>query len=185
LKITDLELVAQASSGSNAATEALLLSYVGFIRSVVGGIGVSHSQREDVVQEVSLKIIEKIRTFSRGERTGSFRAWIRSICQKTIWEVQRQQVRHSHVGLTSLKCYADGNNSSRDLLTREIESWIQQLAFKQVFAQLSDDEAKIIHLRIVEQLDAASVAEKIGTSRHMVYKITSQFKRRVRELLED
>ncbi|MCL1853549.1 MAG: sigma-70 family RNA polymerase sigma factor [Peptococcaceae bacterium] len=118
---------------------------------------VCSSEVEDVTADVMVRIWQSLDSF---EGRGSLKAWAFAIASRTVADYYRKG-GSKKVELAPL---SDGVAEARDL----VEDVALAFAVSDVMARLSEPQAAVIQMRLVEGLDAEQTASLLGMSRQAV-----------------
>ncbi|MCT2281571.1 sigma-70 family RNA polymerase sigma factor, partial [Micromonospora chalcea] len=92
----DVELVTAARRGDRSALTALLAAHLPLVYNVVGRALAGHADVDDVVQEVMLRVVERLPTLREPDR---FRAWLVTIAIRQVREHARRRAGTRQVPL--------------------------------------------------------------------------------------
>ena len=106
---TDLELIEQSNSGSQAALEKLILRHQAWIYNIALRMVFLPHDAEEVTQEVLIKAITRLSTFN-GE--SKFRTWLYRIAVNHVLNMKR---RGGEAEKQTFSSYADAINGTPDL----------------------------------------------------------------------
>jgi RNA polymerase sigma-70 factor (ECF subfamily) len=177
-------LVRLRHTGGDAAWARFTQLYVPLLYFWARRVGLPASEADDLVQDVLLLLLDKIRSFEyRG--AGSFRAWLRIVAINKA----RERFRKS-----APAALARGDESLSDLAAAaesdpfwEAE-YRQHLVARALSLMQSEFEPatwQACWQRIVEDRPAKEVAASLGLSEGAVYVYTGRVLRRLREELGD
>lgn len=106
---TDCELIEQSKNGSQAALEKLILRHQAWIYNIAIRMVFHPQDAEEVTQEVLIKAITQLSTFSGKSK---FRTWLYRIVANHILNLKR---RMAETQSQSFSAYADAINGTPDL----------------------------------------------------------------------
>ncbi len=156
---TDQELVSLFQTGDNPHYAFNLLlnkhkekAYF-FIRKMV----VTHEDADDVLQEVWVKIWEKLHTF-RGD--AKFTTWMFTICSRHCINHLKKQRKHLLQSVETVQ-YKLSQSLEADAFYSGDE---MQLKFDQALLTLPHKQRMVFNLRYFEELSFKEIAEITGTS---------------------
>ncbi|MGI1678834.1 MAG: sigma-70 family RNA polymerase sigma factor [Cellvibrionaceae bacterium] len=127
--------------------ECLMLRYQKLIRHVVFGVVKDRVAVDDVVQEVMIKIFNKLLGF---EGRSSFKTWLMTICMNTSISYTRKNNRHK---LVDNPDEDDGQLAIEDQFSR-----IDFDSFEKMIASLDEKERHIVTLKFVAELEFQEIA---------------------------
>lgn len=173
-------LVAAAQGGDVRAFEALLATHEGKVLRVLRFLGVSASDREDVAQEVFVRVFRHLGGFRRGKPFG---AWVYRIAVNAAhdWRLSRGGT-HDEVAWTDDLHGRAGEGTDPEeaaalgLLRRRLEAGLQAL---------SERERAVFVLREIEGLETVEVARALGITSITVRRHLGLARDRLRRLLEE
>ncbi len=106
---TDIELIEQATGGSQSALEKLVLRHQAWIYNIALRMVFLPHDAEEVTQEVLIKAITRLGTFKRESK---FRTWLYRIAVNHVLNMKR---RGGEIEQQSFSIYADAINATPDL----------------------------------------------------------------------
>ena len=112
---------------------------------------------EDLEGEIWLAVAEGIAGFSGGEE--EFRAWVFLIARRRLADLRRTAVRRAAIAVPTAESESPDRDGPEAIV---LERMSAQDAADFVTATLSDDQAEVILLRVLGDLDVAEVAELMG-----------------------
>lgn len=127
--------------------------------------------REDLTQEVMTVLTRRLREFKLGERTGSFRAWLKTItvnCLRNHWRKKTAQVGGGSTWQEQLRELEDPNSIFNQWLDREHDQFILQRAMLQVKSRFEPNTWRAFEALTTEQKSVSEVAEELGLSTNAV-----------------
>jgi len=178
----DDRLVGAAQDGDVRAFEALLLRHEGMVLRLVRFLGVPAPDREDVAQEVFIRVF---RHLGRVDRSRPFSGWLYRV---TVNAVQDYRARAARRGAeeapwseaVEVLAQAPGGDpeehAGQAALRRRLET---------ALARLSERERAVFVLREIEGLETREVAWALGVSSITVRRHLGLARDRLRSLLRD
>jgi RNA polymerase sigma-70 factor (ECF subfamily) len=156
--VPDLDLVARAAAGERAAFEALLRRHYDRIHRIAWRLTGSASDADDIAQEVSCALIEKLASF-RGE--ARFTTWLFGIVVNACRDHgrRRQTLKRFRAGLSVLASLAAAPDA-RDLYRR---TWMAS-----EFARLDPVLRETIVLVVGEDMSHLEAAHALGVAESTV-----------------
>jgi len=158
-EVTDGALVRAARRGDELAFEALLLRHEKRVLRLVRLLGVPDADRDDVTQEVFVRVFRHLASFRTGR---TFASWIYRITVNAVHD-HRQRARRTSghedawSGAHDRMLVDDGQNAA-ELVDRE-ESRRQ---LDHALAELSERERSVFVLCELEELSTREVARALG-----------------------
>jgi RNA polymerase sigma-70 factor (ECF subfamily) len=146
--------------------------------------GLQEADAEDVTQTVMLKLAEKLRSFEY-DRTGSFRAWLKTLTQHAWADFLDGQRRHAQAtGDSRILDRLNAVETREDLETRLAATFDLELleaAGTRVQQRVEPHTWSAYQLTAVEQVPASEAAAQLGISVVVVYQARSK----VQKMLQD
>jgi RNA polymerase sigma-70 factor (ECF subfamily) len=166
-------LVAAAQGGDVRAFEALLSAHEGKVLRVLRFLGVAASDREDVAQEVFVRVFRHLGGFRRGRPFG---AWVYRITVNAAhnWRLSAGG-SHGEVPWTDAVARVPAAGADPDL-QRRLEAGL---------AALSERERAVFVLRELEGLETVEVARALGITAITVRRHLGLARERLRRLLDE
>ena len=172
--------MAAAQEGDVRAFEALLSAHEAKVLRVLRFLGVSAIDREDVAQEVFVRVFRHLGGFRRGRPFG---AWVYRITVNAAhdWRL-RLGANHEEVPWTAAAAAVPAAGSdpesaaAREDLQRKLEKGL---------SALSERERAVFVLRELEGLETAEVAHALGITSITVRRHLGLARDRLRRLLEE
>jgi len=172
-------LIAAAQGGSVRAFEALLGAHEAKVLRVLRFLGVPAADREDVAQEVFVRVFRHLGGFRRGKPFG---AWVYRVTVNSAhdWR-QRSARRVDEVPWTASADLAPAGGAdpeaevATDFLRRRLEAGL---------ASLSERERTVFVLRELEGLETTDVARALGITSITVRRHLSRAREHLRCWLE-
>jgi RNA polymerase sigma-70 factor (ECF subfamily) len=163
----DAALADAACAGDVRAFEALVRRHESRVLRVLRLLGVPLQEREDVAQEVFLRVFRHLATF---DRKRSFSSWIYKVSVNASHDWRDRAT--NHVGLAS----------APELLTHPQEDLARRLEV--ALASLTDREREVFVLKELEGLETEEVARSLGLNAITVRRHLSLARERLRKVLE-
>ena len=176
----DADLVTRARAGDVRALEALLDRHQAAVLRTLGALGVAASDRDDLAQEVFIRVFRHLPRF-RGE--SGFPAWLYRITVNVVHSYRSSRAtrrEREQPWNPDLDDPADGRpgpqkQAEGDDLARRLE---------QALERLSERERSVFVLREMEGLDTKAIASALGITRITVRRHLGRARARIREFLE-
>ena len=154
----DDAVIAAARRGEPAAVEALYRAVHPPVLRFLRGVEPRHA--DDLAGEVWLAVARGMSTFDGSPE--SFRAWVFSIARRRLADLRRTGARRrtDPVEPASMGALVDAGDTPESAL----ESSEGQAAVDRIVSLLPPDQAEVVLLRVLGDLDAESVARILGRS---------------------
>lgn len=164
--------------------------YSPLIRNWLGRSGLEGQDADDVVQEVLSVVFRRLPDFQRNERTGSFRAWLRTIavnCLRDFWKARRR--RKAGAGLGSgtdevqqmLEQLSDPASALSELWNREHDRHVTQYLMELIQPEFSASNWDAFVRVAVRGEPAKEVAADLEITLNAVYIARSRVLTRLRQ----
>ena len=176
---SDEALARAAQQGEVRALEALLDRHQGKVLRVIGFLGVPRQDREDVAQEVFVRVFRHLKGFRPRQ---SFGAWIYRVTVNAAHDYRTRRGRRA-AGETD---WRDGLEATPDERPGPVESARERElreALGRALATLTERERSVFVLRELEGLETAEVALSLGISAITVRRHLFRARRRLRTAL--
>jgi RNA polymerase sigma factor (sigma-70 family) len=158
--------------------------------------GLSHSDAEDVTQEVFKRVAETIHAFESNPDRGSFRGWLMNLTRWRITDKFNSKPKNEHHSARSaddtanrtatIERVPDGANGDADW-EKEWQRHVLDAACERIARRVKAQHYKVFDLYIRQQWPVTKIAEALGTTPATVYviahRLTKQLKAEV-ELLK-
>jgi RNA polymerase sigma-70 factor (ECF subfamily) len=170
-------LLAKAAAGDDRAYAELWRDLnpplVRYLRVLAGGAA------EDVASETWLEVVRGLDRFSGGE--AGFRSWVFTIARYRALDVLRRAAREP-VALVQPELLPD-SEAVVDAADAALETLSTEAALA-LIASLAPDQAEVVTLRVVANLDVAQVAKIVGKRPGTVRVLCHRGLRRLAERLD-
>jgi len=177
----DAELIATAVGGSDDALDRLLRRHESAVLRLVRLLGVTPDDREDVTQDVLVRVFRHLGTFKQGR---SFRGWLYRITVNTVhdhrYRLSRRTGRESP-WTDTLDETPDVSRGGQD----HAVALERRRALESALGGLSERERAVFVLVEMEGLDRSEAARSLGISSITVRRHLSRARVRLRKILTD
>jgi RNA polymerase sigma-70 factor (ECF subfamily) len=172
----DAELVVRACDGQVRAFEALLERHQSRVIRVLRLLGVPAQDREDVAQEVFIRVFRHLGTFRRGQ---AFAPWLYRVTVNASHDYRTRRGRLARGEVPwdeSVDSPAGGGEDPAEAVRqRELRR-----ALEEALERLTERERAVFVLRELEGLSSADVARSLGISSITVRRHLALARRRLR-----
>ncbi len=175
---SDEALVQAASEGQVRALETLLDRHQGRVLRILGFLGIPAQDREDVAQEIFVRVFRHLKGFRAGSEFG---AWLYRMTVNAAHDYRGRAGRLVRGEAPWLE--GDEREDPRPGPEESAHGRDLRLLLGQALASLTERERTIFVLREIEQLDSREVARALGITTITVRRHLSRARRRLRELL--
>jgi len=185
---SDGELVERFLKGDKTALDELLQRYYSRVYRLAYGILRNPQDAEEVIQEVFLRVFQKLESF-KGE--SSFSSWLYRVAIKTTYMKLRDRKGVSTFSFDQVGKLLDEEmikSGSGEWVSRPDDELLTEEALKiisEAIDQLPDDFKTVLILRDVEGLSTDEVAEILGLTPAAVKSRLHRARLFLRDKLED
>jgi RNA polymerase sigma-70 factor (ECF subfamily) len=180
-EVTDGALVSAARRGDTQAFEALLLRHEGRVLRLLRLFGIPAADREDVAQEVFVRVFRHLRGFRPGR---SFTGWIYRITVNAAHDYRhdaRRRAQREDAWDPAYEASPDGRPGAGELL--ELED--SRRGLERTLERLSGRERAVFVLCELEELSTREVARALGINAITVRRHLGRARDRLRALLAE
>jgi RNA polymerase sigma-70 factor (ECF subfamily) len=165
------ELVLRVAAGDRSALELLIGRQKALVSPIISGYVRNPADREDMAQEVRLRVWRSARTFDPAR--GSCRAWlaqiVRNVCKTYLhrrnrlaeWELTEADVLREDQEQSIIESAVDPSPSS---LSEALDSVTNFSDVVHCIRQLPDDVQKVVILHLVEEIGFKELADVFDVS---------------------
>jgi RNA polymerase sigma-70 factor (ECF subfamily) len=161
--------------------------YRPILRAYLRKRGLEDSEAGDLVQDIFVKLLEKIHTYNRAE--GKFRNWLFSVAHNTVIDHARRRARYTKA-LDGWVVQMLGATTSESL--QMAEDWVKihrerilEHALKTVRARTSSRVWACFEQRLLRNRPGAAIAADLDLEPNAVYVNASRVLKQVREVCEE
>ena len=146
--------------------------YKRYIYVVIRNMNVSHHDAEEIVQQVMLKVWDKLKNFQYEPQKGKFRYWLCTIARNSVIDFirkQKSQKRRRHGLQEESDVAAKVNIPEVEVLAeREWQNYIANMALEKV-RKLHNEKTVQCFLLFTEGKSISEIAVQTGLSENSVY----------------
>ena len=175
---SDEALARAAIGGEVRALEALLDRHQGRVLRILRFLGVPDQDREDVAQEVFVRVFRHLKGFRAGSEFG---AWLYRLTVNAAHDYRTRAGRRGRGETPFLE--GDDRQDPRPGPEESAHGRDLRMALGRALESLGERERTIFVLREIEQLSSREVARALGITTITVRRHLSRARRRLRELL--
>jgi RNA polymerase sigma-70 factor (ECF subfamily) len=189
-RLTDEELASAATEGSEAHFNLLVDRHAQLVYRLALGITGSTQDAEDVVQETFLRVLQNLDRFSPAK--ASFRTWLLTIARNQSINAYSSLKRRASRFFSRSRSeeqdhYADDNSS--DPVQQDAETMLLQkqeyFLVEQALKDLPERQRTSLHLKAVENLRYAEIAQIMNTSESSVESLIFRARQTLLEKLRE
>ncbi len=145
---SEVKWVREAQNGSREAFDALIELHGRNVLRYVRSFARDQAEAEDFAQETLLQAYRRLETFEAGT---NFRGWLLKIAYRTCLHSKRKKSAPTPIETVVLATIAAKEQIQDD---GELDA-----AVRKTVATLPEDQRTVVHLRFVEQLSHAEIAQ--------------------------
>jgi len=184
-QMTRVTLIERVKDGKDEKSwEEFVTIYKQYLYTVVRNMQLSHHDTEEILQDVFVKVWDKLADFQYYPKKGRFRFWLCTIAKNTVVDYIRRQ-RADIERLDKIESGERENYLSRisvpeidSIAEKEWQNFVANLALKNVTESRGAKEVECFSL-FVKGKAITEIAKILGLSENSVY----IYKARVQELL--
>lgn len=183
---TSIGLLNAARSGSRSAVNTLLDLYRPFVAVLARRAGLAgEADVEDLTQEVLLELFKTLPGFDR-RRTGSLRAWLRTVVHNSAARSRGRNLPKLEVAADLVWQNLEDDTAGFDEFVAEIDrAAVVHALWEACKETLSAQQQEIFRLHVLDELDTTEVAERCGVTVNNVWLTKSRVLKRLREIALD
>lgn len=159
--------------------------YTPLVQGWLRRYSVPQHDADDVVQEVLVVVLRKIREFERRPQTGAFRKWLRTItvnCLRDFWRVRKWQPLSSGEDLAAaLEQLARDDSQLSRMWDEEHDKHVTKQLLEQIKQHFSTQTYQAFTRVALEGATPAQAANELGMTENAVFIAKSRVLRRLRE----
>jgi RNA polymerase sigma-70 factor (ECF subfamily) len=171
------ESLAAAQTGDEAAFTVLFRfaqpAVLRYLRVISGG------RAEDLAGDTWVQVVRGLHTFQSDE-PNAFRAWVLSIARHRWLDDQRARSRRPEIAAQELPERAAGED-----VAAAVDEMMSTESALALIARLPPDQAEVVTLRYIADLDVAATAATLGKEPGTVRVLAHRGLRRLEKLLHD
>jgi RNA polymerase sigma-70 factor (ECF subfamily) len=177
---SDESLVEAAQRGEVRALDALLSRHQDRVLRLTRLLGVPPQERDDVAQDVFIRVFRHIDSFRRGN---PFSGWLYRVTVNVVHDHRRRTARSA--AREEAWAGSDEDNRADDAPGPQASLEDRELArrLESALAHLTERERAVFVLREMEGLDSLEVARTLGVTRITVRRHLGLARRRLRTVL--
>jgi RNA polymerase sigma-70 factor (ECF subfamily) len=176
----DEALIAAAREGDADAFERLLKRHEGRVLRVLRLLGVPAADREDVAQEIFVRVFRHLGGFRPGN---PFSGWIYRITVNAVHDYRRRARRAPREDFDADAVLENAPDSAPDP-EQSVELSHRQRLLEEAMARLSERERAVFVLREIEGMETRQVARALRITTITVRRHLSRARSRLRCLLD-
>ena len=156
--------------------------YQRYIYVVIRRMNLSHSEAEDLVQEILLKVWKKLPEFNYNPDKAHFRTWLSTVIKNRVISYFRSNQSHNNklnkAALELNQTYSD--NEIDAIIRREWESYITNMAMERIKKSFPGQALQVFEMSLNGK-SVSEIAERLKLKENSVYKSKNRVKARLIE----
>ena len=180
---TSMTLIQKISTTQDEQSwEEFVHFYERYIYVVVRNMNISHHDTEEIVQQVMLKVWDKLKNFQYEPKKGKFRYWLCAIARNAVIDsVRKQQSQQRRRDGLHLE---NENNSNvnfpevEEIAEKEWQNYIANMALERV-RKLFNEKMLQCFLLFTESKSIGAIAQQLELSENSVYIYKSRVQERI------
>jgi RNA polymerase sigma factor (sigma-70 family) len=153
--------------------------YNDLIRRYVLSRRIPASDVEDCVQEVWVAVAKNLAEFEHPRNRPGLRAWLYTLVRSKTADVMRRRCKHSAMSLDAI-CADQGDPASPDTPGDVWHRVFLETVLAEVLAEESEENIRIMNMRLVHNFRSAEIAERLGLSKRVVRYRLNRMRQRVK-----
>ncbi|EDM25555.1 probable extracytoplasmic function alternative sigma factor [Lentisphaera araneosa HTCC2155] len=156
--------------------------YRRYIYVVIRRMNLSHSEAEDLVQEILFKVWNKLPELNYNPHKARFRTWLSTVIKNHVISYIRSSQSHSNklskAAEEMNETYSD--HEIDEIIRKEWENYISNMAMERIKKSFPGQALKVFEMSL-EGKSVAEIAETLNLKENSVYKSKNRVKARLIE----
>jgi len=156
--------------------------YQRYIYVVIRRMNVSHSETEDLVQEILFKVWNKLPEFNYNPDKARFRTWLSTVIKNRVVTFIRSAQSHANkidkASMEPVKAYSE--HDIDEIIQKEWESYITNMAMNRIKQNFPGQAIQVFEMTL-EGKSVSDIAQELGLKENSVYKSKNRVKARLIE----
>lgn len=187
---TSLSLLTRVRQNDNHAWDRFVELYSPLVGRWCSKMGLGPPHADDVKQEVFIAVAKHLSDFVRGDRKGSFRAWLKTVTWSKVadyWRARKAEILPigGSEAFTQFATLAQATNGESDADGIEEKSILYRRAVELIKKDFEVATWTAFWRTVIDGLSAGEVADEIGISRNAVHLAKARVFRRLRQEFVD
>ena len=172
-----------ADPADSTAWRVFAESYIPAIQEWLRQLGVRPDDRDDIAQDIVIRVNNELAGGFKYDPNGSFRGWLFTVSRNTSLNFFRSEKRHQQYRKQIETLEAEDPHRLSDVFSREeFARIICRRLLDQVRLTVEDQTFKAFYMSTIEEKSIADVAAQLGISRNAVAVARSRVLKRLRTL---
>jgi len=169
-----------ATGNDQLAWDEFVQRYGAVVRAVAHRHGLQPADADDVLQDTLIGLTRSLPGFEYNPQTAKFRTYLKSIVQRIIFQRFRQ--KQSTVGIELLGALPAADEADA-IWDTEWRQHHLRLAMETIEIEFSSRDRLVFTLYVGSQQPPGSIADELGISIDLVYKIKSRIMKRLESVI--
>ena len=160
-------------------------TYQRYIYVVIRRMNIGHSEAEDLVQEVLIKIWNKLASFNYDPGKAKFRTWLSAVIKNHVFNYVESRKSYSNkiekAGQQPQKAYTEDEIDA--VMQKEWEIYITNLALEKIKGQFTGNAIKVFEMSLAG-VSVSKIAEKLEIKENTAYRLKNRVKSKIIEEIE-
>jgi RNA polymerase sigma-70 factor (ECF subfamily) len=156
--------------------------YQRYIYVVIRRMNVSHSETEDLVQEILFKVWSKLPEFNYNPDKARFRTWLSTVIKNRVVTYIRSAQSHANkidkASMEPVQAYLE--HDMDEIMQKEWESYITNMAMNRIKQNFPGQAIEVFEMTL-EGKSVSDIAQQLGLKENSVYKSKNRVKARLIE----
>ncbi|MDD7984898.1 RNA polymerase sigma factor [Lentisphaera marina] len=156
--------------------------YQRYIYVVIRRMNVSHSETEDLVQEILFKVWNKLPEFNYNPDKARFRTWLSTVIKNRVVTYIRSAQSHANkidkASMEPVQAYSE--HDMDEIMQKEWESYITNMAMNRIKQNFPGQAIEVFEMTL-EGKSVSDIAQELGLKENSVYKSKNRVKARLIE----
>lgn len=160
-------------------------TYQRYIYVVIRRMNIDHSEAEDLVQDVLLKVWNKLESFNYEPNKAKFRTWLSRVIKNHVFNYVESRRSYSNklekAGQEPQKFYTEDEIDA--VMQKEWENYITNLALERIKNQFTGNAIKVFEMSL-SGVPVGDIAEKLDIKENTAYRLKNRVKCKIIEEIE-
>ena len=181
-KQTLIQRVKQADPDDQSVWEEFSSFYESFINMLLNKWRCDQREKDDLKQEILLKIWKGMPNYEYKKGEAKFRTWLSTLIKNTMYSyMDKRNRRHPNkLELNEVLLLPDDKSSLEKVIEEEWSSHVMALAIENVKEVFSGQAVEVFQMSL-DGMSISEIAEKLGIAETSAYTLRSRFKARLKK----
>lgn len=154
--------------------------YRPFITLIVRKLNVSTSDRDDLTQDVLLKVWKSLKKMEVGKNNAKFRTWLSLIIRNTVIDFYKTDKKNKSVSIEEKELEFSVPDDIETMIEEEWRTHVSDLAMKRVSKYFNGNAIEVFTLSYAGE-STQDISKKLGIKEDTVYVLKNRVKNKVIE----